>query len=214
MNDHFRHQGLRLKLVDTIRQKGITDEGVLAAISKIPRHLFLDPAFVNFAYQNKAFPIAAGQTISHPYTVAYQSQLLNLKPREKVLEVGTGSGYQTAVLLEMKCQVFTIERQKELYLKTKGLMPKLGYQCMFFYGDGYQGLQQLAPFDKIIVTAGATFVPHALKDQLKVGGRMVIPVGDRHSQKMLLITKSSSSEYQELELDEFSFVPLLPKKSQ
>lgn len=214
MNDHFRHQGLRLKLVDTIRQKGITDEGVLAAISKIPRHLFLDPAFVNFAYQNKAFPIAAGQTISHPYTVAYQSQLLNLKPREKVLEVGTGSGYQTAVLLEMKCQVFTIERQKELYLKTKGLMPKLGYQCMFFYGDGYQGLQQLAPFDKIIVTAGATFVPQALKDQLKVGGRMVIPVGDRHSQKMLLITKSSSSEYQELELDEFSFVPLLPKKSQ
>ena len=213
MNDHFRHQGLRLKLVDTIRQKGITDEGVLAAISKIPRHLFLDPAFVNFAYQNKAFPIAAGQTISHPYTVAYQSQLLNLKPREKVLEVGTGSGYQTAVLLEMKCQVFTIERQKELYLKTKGLMPKLGYQCMFFYGDGYQGLQQLAPFDKIIVTAGATFVPQALKDQLKVGGRMVIPVGDRHSQKMLLITKSSSSEYQELELDEFSFVPLLPKKS-
>lgn len=214
MNDHFRHQGLRLKLVDTIRQKGITDEGVLAAISKIPRHLFLDPAFVNFAYQNKAFPIAAGQTISHPYTVAYQSQLLNLKPREKVLEVGTGSGYQTAVLLEMKCQVFTIERQKELYLKTKGLMPKLGYQCMFFYGDGYQGLQQLAPFDKIIVTAGATFVPQALKDQLKVGGRMVIPVGDRHSQKMLLITKSSSSEYQELKLDEFSFVPLLPKKSQ
>ncbi|MEC8610351.1 MAG: rRNA adenine N-6-methyltransferase family protein, partial [Bacteroidota bacterium] len=148
MNDHFRHQGLRLKLVDTIRQKGITDEGVLAAILKIPRHLFLDPAFVNFAYQNKAFPIAAGQTISHPYTVAYQSQLLNLKPREKVLEIGTGSGYQTAVLLEMKCQVFTIERQKELYLKTKGLMPKLGYQCMFFYGDGYQGLQQLAPFDK------------------------------------------------------------------
>ena len=214
MNNHFRHQGLRLKLVDTIRQKGITDEGVLAAISKIPRHLFLDPAFVNFAYQNKAFPIAAGQTISHPYTVAYQSQLLNLKPREKVLEVGTGSGYQTAVLLEMKCQVFTIERQKELYLKTKILMPKLGYQCMFFYGDGYQGLQQLAPFDKIIVTAGATFVPQALKDQLKVGGRMVIPVGDRHSQKMLLITKSSSSEYQELELDEFSFVPLLPKKSQ
>lgn len=213
MNDHFRHQGLRLKLVDTIRQKGITDEGVLAAILKIPRHLFLDPAFVNFAYQNKAFPIAAGQTISHPYTVAYQSQLLNLKPREKVLEIGTGSGYQTAVLLEMKCQVFTIERQKELYLKTKCLMPKLGYQCMFFYGDGYQGLQQLAPFDKIIVTAGATFVPQALKDQLKVGGRMVIPVGDRHSQKMLLITKSSSSEYQELELDEFSFVPLLPKKS-
>lgn len=214
MNDHFRHQGLRLKLVDTIRQKGITDDGVLAAIAKIPRHLFLDPAFINFAYQNKAFPIAAGQTISHPYTVAYQSELLALKPRDKVLEVGTGSGYQTAVLLEMKCQVFTIERQKELFLKTKDLMPKLGYQCMFFYGDGYQGLQQLAPFDKIIVTAGATFVPQALKDQLKVGGRMVIPVGDHHSQKMLLITKSSPSEYQELELDEFSFVPLLPKKSQ
>ena len=214
MNDNFRHQGLRLKLVDTIREKGISDEGVLSAISNVPRHLFLDPAFITFAYQNKAFPIAAGQTISHPYTVAYQSELLELKARDKVLEVGTGSGYQTAVLLEMKCQVFSIERQKELYVRTKALLPKLGYHCMLFYGDGYKGLQQLAPFDKILVTAGATFIPQALKEQLKVGGKMVIPVGDSQSQKMILVKKLSTNTFKEIELDEFSFVPLLPKKSQ
>ena len=214
MKDTFRHQGLRLKLVDTLRQKGIVDERILTAISNIPRHLFLDPAFIDFAYQDKAFPIAAGQTISHPFTVAYQSELLQLKPREKVLEVGTGSGYQTAVLLEMKVQVFSIERQKELYLKTKALLPKLGYQSMLFYGDGYLGLEKFAPFDKIIVTAGATFIPEPLKNQLKVGGRMVIPVGDSQSQKMMLLIKNSSSEFEQYELNEFSFVPLLPKKSQ
>jgi len=214
MNDNFRHQGLRQKLVQTLRLKGIKDPKVLAAISKIPRHLFLDKAFLDFAYQDKAFPIAAGQTISHPYTVAFQSELLQIKPYEKVLEVGTGSGYQTAVLLELKAHVFSIERQKELYQKTKIFLPKLGYQCMFFYGDGYKGLTNFAPFDKIIVTAGAPFVPEDLVKQLKVGGRMVIPVGQADKQKMILIDKISKVNIEQKDLGDFSFVPLLPKKSQ
>lgn len=214
MNDNFRHQGLRLKLVEHLRNKGISNEKVLMAISNIPRHMFLDKAFLDFAYQDKAFPIAAGQTISHPYTVAYQTELLEIKPYEKVLEVGTGSGYQTAVLLELKAQVFTIERQKELYQKTKAFLPKLAYQCMFFYGDGYKGLPNFAPFDKIIVTAGAPFIPKDLVKQLKVGGRMVIPVGDADKQRMVLITKKSEEETNEKILGDFSFVPLLPKKSQ
>lgn len=214
MNDNFRHQGLRLKLVEHLRIKGISNEKVLMAVSRIPRHLFLDKAFLDFAYQDKAFPIAAGQTISHPYTVAYQTELLEVKPREKVLEVGTGSGYQTAVLLELKAQVFSIERQKELYQKTKDFLPKLGYQCMFFYGDGYKGLINFAPFDKIIVTAGAPFVPEDLVKQLKVGGRMVIPVGEADKQKMILIDKISKDNIEQKELGDFSFVPLLPKKSQ
>jgi len=214
MNDNFRHQGLRLKLVEHLRNKGISNEKVLMAVSRIPRHLFLDKAFLDFAYQDKAFPIAAGQTISHPYTVAYQTELLEVKPREKVLEVGTGSGYQTAVLLELKAQVFTIERQKELYQKTKDFLPKLGYQCMFFYGDGYKGLTNFAPFDKIIVTAGAPFVPEDLVKQLKVGGRMVIPVGEADKQKMILIDKISKVNIEQKDLGDFSFVPLLPKKSQ
>lgn len=214
MNDNFRHQGLRLNLVELLRNKGIANDKVLMAISKIPRHLFLDKAFLDFAYQDKAFPIAAGQTISHPYTVAYQTELLEVKPHEKVLEVGTGSGYQTALLLELKAQVFTIERQKELYQKTKSFLPKLGYHCMFFYGDGYKGLTNFAPFDKIIVTAGAPFVPEDLVKQLKVGGRMVIPVGDSDKQKMILITKKSEDDIEQKLLGDFSFVPLLPKKSQ
>ena len=214
MNDNFRHQGLRLKLVELLRSKGISDEKVLQAISKIPRHLFLDKAFLDFAYQDKAFPIAAGQTISHPYTVAYQSELLEVKAREKVLEVGTGSGYQTAVLLELKAQVFTIERQKELYQKTKTFLPNLGYQCMFFYGDGYKGLTNFAPFDKIIVTAGAPFIPDDLVKQLKVGGKMVIPVGDADKQQMISISKTSEDAVEQKVLGDFSFVPLLPKKSQ
>ena len=214
MNDNFRHQGLRLKLVEVLREKGIKDEKVLMAISKIPRHLFIDKAFLEFAYQDKAFPIGAGQTISHPYTVAYQTELLDLKAREKVLEVGTGSGYQTAVLLELKAQVFSIERQKELYRKTKDFLPKLGYQTMFFYGDGYKGLEKFAPFDKIIVTAGAPFIPEDLLSQLKVGGRMVIPVGGADTQKMVLITKMFENDIEQKVLGDFSFVPLLRKKSQ
>tara|TARA_B100001059_G_scaffold13709_1_gene11053 strand:+ start:6161 stop:6805 length:645 start_codon:yes stop_codon:yes gene_type:complete len=214
MNDNFRHQGLRLKLVDVLREKGINDQKVLTAISKIPRHSFIDKAFLEFAYQDKAFPIGSGQTISNPYTVAYQTELLEVKPYEKVLEVGTGSGYQTAVLLELKAQVFSIERQKELYRKTKDFLPKLGYQAMFFYGDGYKGLEKFAPFDKIIVTAGAPFIPEDLVAQLKVGGRMVIPVGGADTQKMILIVKKSEKDIEQTVLGDFSFVPLLRKKSQ
>tara|TARA_A100001388_G_C28598670_1_gene417030 strand:- start:74 stop:718 length:645 start_codon:yes stop_codon:yes gene_type:complete len=214
MNDNYRHQGLRLKLVELLREKGINDQEVLAAISKIPRHLFIDKAFLEFAYQNKAFPIGSGQTISNPYTVAYQTSLLKIKPKDKVLEVGTGSGYQTAILLELKAQVYSVERQKELYLKTKFFLPKLGYRPMFFYGDGYKGLVNFAPFDKIIVTAGAPYVPDDLIKQLKEGGIMVIPVGGSNVQKMLLINKISKNNIEKKVLDDFSFVPLLPKKSQ
>ena len=214
MNDNYRHQGLRLKLVELLREKGINDQEVLAAISKIPRHLFIDKAFLEFAYQNKAFPIGSGQTISNPYTVAYQTSLLKIKPKDKILEVGTGSGYQTAILLELKAQVYSVERQKELYLKTKFFLPKLGYQPMFFYGDGYKGLVNFAPFDKIIVTAGAPYVPDDLLKQLKEGGIMVIPVGDSNVQKMLLINKISKNNIEQKVLDDFSFVPLLRKKSQ
>ena len=214
MNDNYRHQGLRLKLVELLREKGINDQEVLAAISKVPRHLFIDKAFLEFAYQNKAFPIGSGQTISNPYTVAYQTSLLKIKPKDKILEVGTGSGYQTAILLELKAQVYSVERQKELYLKTKFFLPKLGYQPMFFYGDGYKGLVNFAPFDKIIVTAGAPYVPNDLIKQLKEGGIMVIPVGGSNVQKMLLINKISKNNIEQKVLDDFSFVPLLRKKSQ
>ena len=214
MNDNYRHQGLRLKLVELLREKGINDQEVLAAISKVPRHLFIDKAFLEFAYQNKAFPIGSGQTISNPYTVAYQTSLLKIKPKDKILEVGTGSGYQTAILLELKAQVYSVERQKELYLKTKFFLPKLGYQPMFFYGDGYKGLVNFAPFDKIIVTAGPPYVPNDLIKQLKEGGIMVIPVGGSNVQKMLLINKISKNNIEQKVLDDFSFVPLLRKKSQ
>ena len=214
MNDNYRHQGLRLKLVELLREKGINDQEVLAAISKVPRHLFIDKAFLEFAYQNKAFPIGSGQTISNPYTVAYQTSLLKIKPKDKILEVGTGSGYQTAILLELKAQVYSVERQKELYLKTKFFLPKLGYQPMFFYCDGYKGLVNVAPFDKIIVTAGAPYVPNDLIKQLKEGGIMVIPVGGSNVQKMLLINKISKNNIEQKVLGDFSFVPLLRKKRQ
>jgi protein-L-isoaspartate(D-aspartate) O-methyltransferase len=213
MKDTFRHQGMRQKLVDILSEKGITDQNVLNAILKIPRHLFLDKAFIDFAYQNTAFPIGSGQTISHPYTVAYQSQLLNILPNEKVLEIGTGSGYQTAVLLELKANVFSIERQKELFEKTRRFLPSLGYMAMFVYGDGYKGLPSFAPFDKIIVTAGAIDIPKDLLSQLKIGGRMVIPVGSSDQQKMKLIIRKSEKEFSTQTFGNFSFVPLLPKKS-
>ena len=168
MNDSFRHKGLRKQLTEELSEKGIRDERVLDAINKIPRHLFMDNAFLNFAYQDKAFPIGSGQTISQPYTVAFQTQLLELKSYEKVLEVGTGSGYQAAVLYLLNGDVYTIERQKELFKKTKEFLPKLGYNCKFFYGDGYKGLIKFMPFDKIIVTCGAPFIPTELIDQLKL----------------------------------------------
>lgn len=213
MKDTFRHKGLRQILVDKIRKKGISDESVLRMINEIPRHLFLDNAFVQFAYQDKPFPIGSGQTISQPYTVAFQTQLLELNPYEKVLEVGTGSGYQAAVLIGMEANVYTIERQKELFQKTKEFLPELGYNCNFYYGDGYKGLEQFAPFDKIIVTCGAPTIPEDLIQQLKVGGRMVAPIGKGDVQVMNLIEKTSETETKITTHGEFSFVPMLNDKT-
>jgi protein-L-isoaspartate(D-aspartate) O-methyltransferase len=213
MIDSFRHQGLRKQLVEHLASKGITNLEVLNAMNKIPRHLFLDNAFINFAYQDKAFPIGAGQTISQPYTVAFQSQLLEIKPFEKVLEVGTGSGYQAAVLSLLDAEVFTIERQRELFLKTKKFLPTLGYNCMFVYGDGYKGMPKFAPFDKIIITCGAPFIPKDLIIQLKVGGRMVAPIGDGDNQVMHLIEKISETETRVTTHGKFSFVPMLNDKN-
>ena len=213
MVDSFRHQGLRKQLIEHLGSKGITNLKVLNAINKIPRHLFMDNAFVNFSYQDKAFPIGAGQTISQPYTVAFQSQLLEIKPYEKVLEVGTGSGYQAAVLSLLDAEVFTIERQRELFLKTKKFLPTLGYNCMFVYGDGYKGMPNFAPFDKIIITCGAPFIPEDLVAQLKLGGRMVAPIGDGNIQVMHLIEKISETETSITTHGEFSFVPMLNDKN-
>src|SRR6056297_1725803 len=194
MKDTFRHKGLRQKLVETIREKGIRDEKVLEAIGRIPRHLFMDSSFVQFAYKDQAFPIAAGQTISQPYTVAFQTELLEVKPRHKVLEIGTGSGYQAAVLLEMGAKVYTIERQKELYMQAQSLLPKIGYEPMFFYGDGYVGKPTYGPYDRIIITAGAEEIPEELIKQLKVGGKMVIPLGNTSNQQMIVCEKVSENQ--------------------
>ena len=213
MKDSFRHKGLRRQLVEELREKGISDITVLNALNMIPRHLFIDNAFVNFAYQDKAFPIGSEQTISQPYTVAFQTQLLRLKPYDKVLEVGTGSGYQAAVLFLLDADVYTIERQKQLFKKTKNFLPKIGYNCNFFYGDGYKGLPKFAPFDKIIITCGAPFIPGDLIAQLKVGGRMVVPIGDLDTQVMHLIEKISETEIIETTHGEFSFVPMLNDKT-
>ena len=213
MVDSFRHQGLRKQLIEHLASKGISNLKVLNAMNKIPRHLFMDNAFVNFSYQDKAFPIGAGQTISQPYTVAFQSQLLEIKPYEKVLEVGTGSGYQAAVLSLLDAEVFTIERQRELFLKTKKFLPTLGYNCMFVYGDGYKGMPKFAPFDKIIITCGAPFIPKDLIAQLKVGGRMVAPIGDGDLQVMHLIEKISETKTKVTNHGEFSFVPMLNDKN-
>jgi protein-L-isoaspartate(D-aspartate) O-methyltransferase len=212
MEDSFRHQGLRKQLTEMLSAKGIHNTEVLDAMNKIPRHLFLDNAFVNFAYQDKAFPIEAGQTISQPYTVAFQTQLLELQPYDKVLEVGTGSGYQAAVLSLLDAEVFTVERQKELFLKTKKFLPELGYNCNFLYGDGYKGLPKFAPFDKIIITCGAPFIPENLVAQLKIGGRMVAPIGDGDLQVMHLIEKISETETRITTHGKFSFVPMLNDK--
>lgn len=214
MIDTFKHQGMRRKLVDEIRQKGVDEPEVLAAIEEIPRHFFLDNAFLNYAYEDKAFPIGSGQTISQPFTVAFQTTLLELTKGQKVLEIGTGSGYQTAVLVKVGAKVFTIERQRQLYLKTRDLLPKIGFRPRFFYGDGYQGLPAFAPFDRVLVTAGAPFVPEALKEQLAVGGILVIPVGSGGVQTMIRIHKVGENEYREEEFGEFRFVPLLEDKEQ
>ncbi len=208
MEDSYRHKGLRMRLVQEIAQKGIKDEIVLNAIGKIPRHLFLESGFMQFAYKDKPFPIGKGQTISQPYTVAFQTELLQVKQGDKVLEVGTGSGYQAAVLLEVGAKVYTIERQKELYDKTKIFLPRLGYRPLFFYGDGYEGLPQFAPFDHIIVTAGAPSIPESLLTQIAVGGNMVIPVGG-DTQHMIRITRLSETEFEQEDYGRFAFVPML-----
>ncbi|MDD4107857.1 MAG: protein-L-isoaspartate(D-aspartate) O-methyltransferase [Prolixibacteraceae bacterium] len=208
-NDDLRYQGMRKRLVDGLKIKGIRDERVLAAIGKVPRHLFMESSFLNFAYKDQAFPIGAGQTISQPFTVAFQTQLLQLNENEKVLEIGTGSGYQAAVLIEMGVRVFTIERHKDLFLKAQSFLPEIGYHPACFFGDGYQGLPNFAPFDKIIVTAGSPSVPEALKEQLKTGGRLVIPVGKENHQEMLVVIRVSEEEYETEKHGGFVFVPLL-----
>ena len=213
MRDTAKHQGLRNQLATVLHAKGITDENVLNAIRKIPRHLFIDSSFESHAYQDKAFPIAAEQTISQPYTVAFQSQTLAINRGDKVLEIGTGSGYQTAVLLELKAEVYSIERQNELFKRTSRFLPTLGYKPKkFIFGDGYVGLKGKAPFDKIIVTAGAPYVPKPLLAQLKVGGMLLIPVGDK-TQIMTLFTRTSPKEFDKQELGDFAFVPMLEEKN-
>ena len=208
--DTYRHKGLRKQLTDVLRKKGISDERVLNAMLNIPRHFFLDSAFDKVAYEDKAFPIAENQTISQPYTVAYQTQLLEVKPFEKVLEIGTGSGYQAMVLAEIGVQVFTIERQKKLFEQHRSFILRNKYPGIkYFYGDGYEGLPTFAPFDKVLITAAAPYIPPRLIDQLKIGGKMVIPVGEGNVQRMLRLTKQADGSYSEEVFDNFSFVPML-----
>jgi protein-L-isoaspartate(D-aspartate) O-methyltransferase len=214
--DTYRHKGLRKKLTDLLKEKGISDANVLAAINNIPRHFFLDSAFDEIAYEDRAFPISDGQTISHPYTVAYQTQLLQIKPLDKILEIGTGSVYQASVLAEMGAKVFTIERQKGLYEKSKNFILKAKYpNIKFFFGDGYEGLPTYAPFDKVIITAAAPYIPPKLLGQLKPGGKMVIPVDEEgDQQRMLRITKNADGSTTEESFENFSFVPMLSGKNQ
>lgn len=213
MKDTFKHKGLRQQLVNVLKNKGIMNEAVLGAIGKIPRHLFMDSGFLDYAYKDMAFPIAADQTISQPYTVAFQTELLQVKKEDKILEIGTGSGYQTAVLCELGAKVYSIERQQELFKKTSNFLPKLGYRAKkLIFGDGYKGLKEEAPFDSIIVTAGAPFVPNPLLSQLKIGGRLVIPVGG-DVQIMTLFIRKDIKEFEQHEFGEFRFVPLLEDKN-
>ena len=215
MLDSYRHQGLRKKLVETIRNKGVKDENVLMAIEKVPRHLFMDSSFLDFAYEDKAFPIGAGQTISQPYTVGRMTELLQLKKGEKVLEVGTGSGYQACVLLAMGVKVYTIERQKSLYDKTKLFLPSIGFGTIKqFYGDGYKGLPTFGPFDKIIVTCGAPYIPDALVSQLKIGGTMVIPVGEGDVQIMQTVIRLTELDKEVTSHGNFRFVPMLEDRNE
>lgn len=206
--DNYKQRGLRNKLVKILQKKGISDTRVLAAVGKVPRHMFFDNALLEHAYQDKAFPIGEGQTISQPYTVAFQTEKLEIKPGDKVLEIGTGSGYQACILLELGARVYTIEYNRKLYDITRSFLPRLGYQPYFFYGDGSKGLPSKAPFDKILVTAGAPVIPYALTDQLANGGILVIPVGDRERQKMVRIFRKANT-FQKEEFDNFAFVPLL-----
>lgn len=208
--DNYRHKGMRKSLVEELKNKGISDENVLNAINAVPRHVFLDSSFLNFAYQDKAFPIGSGQTISQPFTVAFQSSLLEIKKNMKVLEIGTGSGYQACVLAEMGAKVFSIERQRKLYTKTKAFLAEFPYRIKMFLGDGNKGLPTYGPFDRILITAAAPEIPQALIDQLKVGGMMVIPLceNDEH-QTMLRLTKQEDGTLKREEHGDFRFVPML-----
>jgi protein-L-isoaspartate(D-aspartate) O-methyltransferase len=212
--DTYQHKGLRKKLVDQLRIKGITSERLLEAIYNVPRHFFLDSAFDKIAYEDRAFPIGEGQTISQPYTVAYQTQLLNVKRNDKILEIGTGSAYQATILAEMGAWVFTIERQRKLFEQNKSFFFKPKYpNIKFFFGDGFEGLPTYSPFDKILITAAAPFVPPKLVEQLKLGGQMVLPVNEGEMQRMLRITKIADGSYDEELFDYFSFVPMLKGKN-
>ena len=213
LEDNYRHKGLRNKLVDVIREKGITDEKILDAVGKLPRHFFFDSAFMETAYEDKAFQIGEGQTISQPYTVAYQSQLLEVQPREKILEVGTGSGYQACILSMLGARVFTIERHKKLNERAKALLEAMHIpNIRFFYCDGFEGLPAFAPFDKVLITAAAPEVPSKLLAQLKVGGKLVMPYGKGDVQKMQRITKVADNHLEQEEFDNFKFVPMLKGK--
>lgn len=208
IEDNYKQRGLRAKLVRKLRLKGIRDERLLEAIGKVPRHAFFDDALLGHAYQDKAFPIGEGQTISQPFTVAFQTEKLEIKPGDKVLEIGTGSGYQACILLEMGAKVYTIEYNRNLYQKARDFLPKMGYHPFFFFGDGSKGVTVRAPYDKIIVTAGAPLVPEALFQQLRENGMLVVPVGDREKQKMVRVTKKDGKGVRE-EFETFAFVPLL-----
>jgi len=213
VKDTHKHHGLRNQLVKTIEQKGIKDKNVLQAIAAVPRHLFMDSSFIEFAYVDSAFPIGCDQTISQPYTVAFQTELLQVKPKHQLLEIGTGSGYQTSVLLEMGARVYSIERQKELFKKAKLFLPKLGYKPKkLIFGDGYNGLPEFAPYNGIVVTAAAPFVPKPLLSQLKIGGRLVIPIGE-DVQVMTLYIRTGEKDFEKHELGAFRFVPLLKDKN-
>ena len=213
MKDTFKHKGMRQQLVEVVRSKGITDENVLNAVGKVPRHLFMDSGFLDHAYQDKPFPIAADQTISQPFTVAYQTELLQVKKGHKILEIGTGSGYQAAILCELGAKVYSIERQLELFKRTSKFLPKLGYLAKkLVFGDGYKGLEEDAPFDGIVVTAGAPYVPKPLMSQLAIGGRLVIPLG-RGIQTMTLFVRTGEKDFDKHEFGEFRFVPLLEDKN-
>lgn len=213
MKDTAKHQGLRNQLVSLLKEKGITDKKVLEAINKIPRHLYLDSSFEDYAYQDKAFPIGAGQTISQPYTVAFQTQLLQVNKDQKILEIGTGSGYQTTVLCMLGAKVYSVERQNELFKKTERFFKEYGIRPKHFsFGDGYKGLPDFAPFDSIIVTAGAPIIPKPLMAQLKIGGKLVIPLGEEN-QIMTMLIRKNETQFEKHELGDFKFVPLLENKN-
>lgn len=210
--DSYKHKGMRRQLIDELRLKGIKDERILDAFNAIPRHYFLDLAFTEQAYSNMPFQIGAGQTISHPYTVAFQTQLLEIKKGDKILEIGTGSGFQTCILCELGAKVFSIERQKELFMKVKNIIHHFNFNPRLTFGDGYNGMPSFAPYDGILVTCGAPFIPPALVEQLKIGGKLVIPLGEGNLQKMVVLTRTSEDSEDVKDYGDFSFVPMLENK--